>query len=96
MASFSLSLEARRDIRSIFTYTADTWSITQAEKYAEGMIAVIRRLAEKPEKGKIFSDERPDYLSARYEQHQIFFRRTLDGIFIVRVLHQRMDFLRHL
>jgi len=38
----------------------------------------------------------PAYWKYAVGAHVLFFRRTTDGIEVVRVLHQRMDFERHL
>ena len=39
---------------------------------------------------------RPGYRKIETTNHSDFYRKTEDGVLIVRVLHQRMDFGRHL
>ncbi|HAH09305.1 MAG TPA: hypothetical protein DCL54_19400 [Alphaproteobacteria bacterium] len=96
MGSYTLSVEAEADIRAIAAYTAHQWGLAKAESYSDGLHAELERLAAQPSLGRAFSEERPDYLRRNYEQHAIFFRIVRDGVFIVRVLHSRMDILRHL
>ena len=42
------------------------------------------------------SDVRQGYRKIRSGSHVIFFKVTGEGIDVVRILHQRMDFERHL
>ena len=53
-------------------------------------------LAEFPDLGRDASHIRPDYRKIATASHSIFYRKTEDGVLIVRVLRQRMDFVQHL
>ena len=53
-------------------------------------------LAEFPDLGRDAGRIRPGYRQMETASHTVFYRRIADGILIVRVLHQRMDFERHL
>ncbi|HBK07703.1 MAG TPA: hypothetical protein DDZ81_17930 [Acetobacteraceae bacterium] len=53
-------------------------------------------LAEFPEIGRDASHVRPGYRKIETASHSVFYRNTPVGVVIVRVLHQRMDFARHL
>jgi toxin ParE1/3/4 len=50
----------------------------------------------KPQLGAASDDIRPGYLRRRYRSHMVFYKRSDADILIVRVLHARMDYLRHL
>jgi toxin ParE1/3/4 len=96
MTSYKLSVEADGDIDAITDYTVKTWGTAQAIRYIQGLHTELQKLADNPRRGRPFNAERPDYLLKNYEKHSIFYTSADDGIFVVRVLHSRMDFLRHL
>ncbi len=54
------------------------------------------RLAEFPDIGRHASNIHPGYWQMDFTSHAIFYRSIESGILIVRVLHARMDFARHL
>jgi toxin ParE1/3/4 len=72
------------------------WGLAQAEKYILGLHETFQMLVEFPDLGRDASDIRPGYRKIETASHSIFYRKTGDGVLIVRVLHQRMDFGRHL
>jgi len=96
MPDYRLSVAADRDIFEIARYTLETWDEAQAERYLTGLHEAFRTLALKPHVGIASDDLRPDYFRRRYRSNMVFYRRSDDGILIVRVLHARMDYLRHL
>ena len=53
-------------------------------------------LAEFPDLGRDASDIQAGYRKIETASHSVFYRKTEDGVLIVRVLHQHMDFGRHL
>lgn len=96
MSSYKLSVEADGDIDAITEYTVQTWGTAQAIRYIQGLHAELQKLADNPRRGRPFNTEHLDYLLKNYEKHSIFYKSADEGIFVVRVLHSRMDFLRHL
>jgi plasmid stabilization system protein ParE len=56
----------------------------------------FQRLAELPDLGRDASHIRPGYRKIETVSRSVFHRKTNDGVLIVRILHQRMDFDRHL
>lgn len=96
MASYRLSNEADADITAIAEYTLANWSEAQVDQYLLGLHEKLQRLPGNPSSGKSVDDLKPGYLRYRYRRHMIFYKGAPDGIFVVRVLHAQMDFLRHL
>ena len=72
------------------------WGLARAEQYIHALHEAFERLAEFPNLGRDASDIRPGYLRMGSGSHSVFYRKTERGILIVRVLHERMDFSRHL
>lgn len=91
MTEYRLSPRAGRDLEDIWRYTAEQWSVDQAEKYVGSLIDAMAALAKNPGRGRSAEQIRPGYRRYSAGAHVIFYRRTSYGIAIVRVLHQRMD-----
>ena len=93
---YVLSPRAQADIEGIWDYTMERWGEEQAVRYIRLLQDAIQAVAEKPRRG------RPcDYIRAGYRKypsgsHMIFYRTIAEGIDVVRVLHQSMDFEQHL
>ena len=97
MADFVLSERAKSDIQSIGDYTEEKWSEEQAERYIRMVLSECRDLANKPLVGRSYEPIRPGLRGYPCGKHVIFYRvLSTDKVRIVRVLHERMDFPRHL
>lgn len=96
MPDYKLSRLADRDLSEIARYTIKHWSEHQADDYFLGLHRLLSRLAQKPEIGIASDHISLGYLRYRFRSHMVFYKKTRQGIFIVRVLHGRMDFTRHL
>lgn len=96
MGSYTLSGKADDDIERIAEASLQEWGLARAEKYISGLHETFRMLAEFPDLGRDASHIRPSYRKIETASHSVFYRKTKNGVLIVRVLHQRMDFERHL
>ena len=96
MGSYRLSRLADADIEAIAADSLQQWGLAQAGKYLQGLHATFGMLAEFPDLGKDASHVRAGYRKIESGRHSVFYRKIVDGVLIVRVLHQRMDFARHL
>ncbi len=95
--TFRLSAQAEADLDETGLYTRESWVIGQAERYLTQLDQTFAVLAQTPTLGGDCSDIRPGLLSISCNRHVIFFRRDTAGtVEILRILHQRMDFQRHL
>ena len=96
MGSYTLSGEADADIETIAESSLEQWGVAHAGAYILELHETFGRLAAFPEIGRDVSHIRPGYRKLTTASHSVFYRQTEDGILIVRVLHQRMDFEQHL
>jgi len=96
MSGYTLSPRAIRDLEEIWDFTASTWSIDQAERYIRQIESTIAEIAAKPSIARPCDAIRTGYFKHPVGSHVLFFRMVPAGIGIVRILHGRMDFDRHL
>ena len=93
--TYVLSPMAEADLEDIWAYTAETWSVEQAEIYTNDIINVFEELAEGQKKGRPI-EVREGYVKALIGRHAIYFQVRGEVIAIIRILHQSMDVERHL
>jgi len=94
--SLNLSSRSKRDIGEIWDYTNQHWGARQAARYINEIRQVMERVAENPVLGRACGEIHRGYFKILSGSHTIFYRRASTGIRILRVLHQRRDFSRHL
>jgi toxin ParE1/3/4 len=95
-AEYRLTPRAKRDLQDIWHYTHQQWSLEQAGRYLNALTAAFEELSKAPKSAPACEHIRTGYRRLRVERHLIYFRITLDGIVIIRILHERMDGSRHL
>jgi toxin ParE1/3/4 len=95
-AEVRLSNRATRDIDHIYDQTELNWGSDQAEKYIFDIRSACERLSDHPRPGRPAHGVRTGYFIFKSGSHNIFFREDKSGILVIRILHQRMDFKRHL
>lgn len=96
MTRFLLSPSAQADIEDIWDYSAARWGERQAETYVRAIHAAMAAACADPRLGRACDEIRRGYRRHLVGSHVIFYRQRTDHIEIVRILHQRMDFGRHL
>ena len=96
MSRYLLSPRARADLDDIWDYTVETWSAEQAERYIRILQQAIETIAADPTRGRACDDIRPGYRKFSVGSHVIFYRRLDSAVDVIRILHQRRDFERHL
>jgi toxin ParE1/3/4 len=96
MSRFVLSPRARADLDGIWHYTARKWGIDQAERYLRRIAEAVALITETPTIGQNCDNVRDGYRKYPVGSHVLFYREINDGVDVVRVLHQQMDFDRHL
>ena len=86
---------ARLDLKDISHYTDKKWGRRQRLKYLKQLKDRFLFLANNPQIGK----KRDEIIGSPYSFHEgrhvIFYRTSAEGIEILRVLHDSMDFPRH-
>ena len=96
MKRYRLSRLAEADIRSIWDYSAEHWGLDQAETYVRDLQSAFEAIAANPRLGRACDEIRPGYFKRATGSHIVFYRLAGQMIDVVRILHQRMDFDRHL
>ncbi|MDO3377955.1 type II toxin-antitoxin system RelE/ParE family toxin [Geoalkalibacter halelectricus] len=84
------------DLSEIWDYTLLQWGVEQAENYVRELWSAMEDAAANPKKCTDIDDVRAGYRKSRVGSHVIFFQISDDAIDIARILHQKMDFHRHL
>lgn len=98
MANYILSKKAQEDLRKIWYYTVETWSEKQADTYFHSLIQSFESIADGPySAGRSYEEVRAGYRGLRSGRHIIFYRILKNGkARIIRILHERMDYVRRL
>lgn len=96
MVSFFLRPEAHSDLEEIWDYTVEKWDEEQAERYLRLINRSFDELSKKPTLGRACDFIRAGYRKHLVGRHVVFYRTMGEGIDVVRILHQAMDFDRHL
>jgi toxin ParE1/3/4 len=96
MSTYVLANRAREDLREIWSYTADRWGVSQADRYVLGLHRAMEVVANDPDRARACDHIRTGYRKYSVAAHVLFIRVIAGGVEVVRILHQRMDFERHL
>ena len=92
MKRLLLSPKAKSDLNSIWDYTVERWGIEQGEAYIRELWGMLATCLENPEQATSAQNIRSSYRKAFSSSHVIYFKETANGIHVVRILHERMDF----
>ncbi len=96
--SLILSEKAKADIINISNYTLENWGYAQAKKYIALIEVHLQTIQNNPD--HVLSKDRsniyPNCRSLKAERHIIFYRLKEDRIEIIRILHETMDYEKHL
>jgi len=96
MGEFKLSKKAERDLINIAKYTIQNFGEQQSSKYKSELSNCLNRLSKNPHLGRSAAEFYPNLKRYNFKAHSIFYEQADYGIFIVRVLGQKMDFKSHL
>ena len=96
MSNYTLTPRAQADVEGIWIYTIARWDEAQAVSYIQQIKKAAEVIAAKPRHGRSCDDIRAGYFKYRVGSHVLFYRETVNGIDIIRILHERMDIGRHL
>jgi len=96
MSRFVLSPRAQADLDGIWDYTERKWGIDQSERYLRRIADAVDLIAQTPTLGQNCDHVREGYRKYPVGSHVLFYREMNSGIDVIRILHQQMDFDRHL
>lgn len=97
MSDYALTPRARLDLSGIWDYTAEHWSVDQADRYIRQITDACAEVASGRSVGQRIDHIRADYFRYLAGLHVLYYRwggsRRME---VIRILHQRMDVGRHL
>jgi toxin ParE1/3/4 len=88
---YRISKKAVADLDEIWFYTAEKWSLAQADRYYLLAFNEIDHICMSPTSGRPMDHIRKGYRAAKVKSHLIFYRVVDKTIEIIRILHERMD-----
>ena len=88
---YIISKKAVIDLEEIWLFTADKWSVGQADRYYLLIFDEIDFICKNIHSGKPIDNIRKGYLATKVKSHLIFYRVVNDTVEIIRILHERMD-----
>lgn len=87
---------ARADLKSIRRYSSRAWGTDRTSKYLNALRDTVKGLVRGTVVSRSRDDLRPGLQMATSGRHCIFFEADPSRVLVVRVLHDRMDYRRHL
>ncbi|MBI1287849.1 MAG: hypothetical protein GC178_09740 [Flavobacteriales bacterium] len=96
MAAYRLSVAAATDLEDIFEYGIFQFGLAQAKSYVQAMEQHFLVLSDHIGLGRGADELSKGLKRFTYGSHVIFYMAIPDGVLVVRVLHQSMDFEQHL
>ena len=88
---YVISKKAVSDLEEIWLYTAEKWSIDQADRYYNLIFDEIHFICKNIHAGKSMEHIRKGYRASKVKSHLIFYRVQNDTVEVIRILHERMD-----
>lgn len=79
------------DLEGIWHYTAQTWSVDQADVYLDQINANLLLVAENPTIGIDYSHVGHGVHRYQVGRHGVFYRVDSGQLIVIRVLHDSMD-----
>lgn len=96
MGVYSTSRAAESDLADIYEFGILKFGTEQARKYLLKLQTTLQILAKTPDIGRSASEFHLGLRRFSCESHIIFYQATDEGIFVIRILNQSMDFERYL
>ena len=95
MYKVNFSQRAVDDLGNIWNYTAEKWSLEQADSYYNILVSFCKEIATNPFLcGKKYNDVKDGLLGCKVKKHIIFYQIRNDEVLIIRILHERMDYYK--
>ena len=96
MGVYRLSKKAEIDLAAMYEFGIYKFGLSRAQKYFYAMHNTFEVLSQNMNLGRDASEFIEDLKRFSYKAHTIFYLKTANGIFILRVLSHRMDYERNL
>jgi toxin ParE1/3/4 len=96
MRRLEFTPRARRDIEEIWDYSADQFGLDKADAYLRDIERAATTVTDDPRRGLVCDEIRSGYRKLSVGSHVLFFKASATRVVIVRILHRRTDFGRHI
>lgn len=96
MGVYKLSTKSEIDLSEMYEFGISEFGLLKAQTYFYEMHEVLQLLANNAALGRDSSEFIPMLRRFAFKAHTIFYLAIADGIFIVRVLSQRIDYAKNL
>ena len=93
---YRLSNLAVEDFTAIYEYTLINFGVRQADNYTDDLESIFDLLSGSPLMGHECPEIADNVRRHDHQRHAIFYRQLEQGIFVIRILHQQMEPMRHL
>jgi toxin ParE1/3/4 len=90
------SPQALQDLDEIWEYSFANWGLEKAESYTNEIRTAVTRLTQFPGRGRLCDFIRNGYRRLDHGSHTIFYICADASVDVMRILHQSVDFDRHL
>lgn len=94
-AEYRLTPAARLDLEAIWVRSLQSWGVDRTERYFDELTAAFELLASHPRLAPACDHVREGFRRAQSGRHVIYFSIGDHGIDVIRVLHDRMEPMRH-
>ncbi len=91
VSHYRLSPKALADLDDIWRYTAETWSVDQADRYIDELVSTFETIVTMPTLARERTEFMPPVRIHVHEEHLIIYRVNGDHIVILRLLGGRQD-----
>lgn len=88
---YRLTPRAISDLEEIWLYSADAWSIAQADRYADSFAQSFETILSMPEIARERAEFTPPVRVHPSGQHLVLYRIEADHILVIRILGGRQD-----
>ena len=92
---YKLSSLAAEDFAAIYEYTLLNFGARQADVYTDNLESTFFLLFSSPLMGHENKEIADGVRRHDHQQHSIFYRPREHDIFVIRILHQQMEPMRH-
>lgn len=92
---YKLSKLAVEDFTAIYEYTLLNFGAIQADNYTDYLESAFRLLSSSPLMGYECPEIADGVRRHDHQRHAIFYRQRVHDIFVIRILHQQMEPMKH-
>lgn len=90
---YRLTPAALADLDDIWRYSAETWSVAQADGYLDELVRVFEMIAAMPTLAREHREFDPPVRIHAHQSHLIIYTNAVDHIVLLRLLGGRQDWL---